>query len=347
LGGIGIPFKGFSGYRVLDFSKLLPGPYASQILHDMGMRVTRVELPYFGDLAREFPPKINGVGATYWMVNQGKKELAFDFRKPPGFKRVLKLVKASDILLEGSRPGLMDRIGLGYDALCNINPRLIYCSLVGYPPDGVWGRKAGHDLNFQAVSGLLGLGDSERRIAFGSGQVADLSGSMAAVSGILAALLERQKTKRGRWIKVSMAQAIHSWLAIPLAELAASGEDPSLQSRWWNGGNPFYRLYEAADGRKLAVAAVEKGFALTLLDAIGLTDLKSLADDPLAHTHKLSDAMTQVFARLPAADWEKRLEGKDVCVTAVNGLKEAAEALARIRTFVPGPARSRRPARKR
>lgn len=281
------------------------------------------------------------------MVNQGKKELSFDFRKPAGYKRVIKLVKASDILLEGSRPGLMDRIGLGYDAMRKINPKLIYCSLVGYPPEGAWGRKAGHDLNFQAVSGLLGLGDSERRIAFGSGQVADLSGSMAAVSGILAALLERQKTKRGRWLKVSMAQAIHSWLAIPLSELAAGAEDPSLKDRWWNGGHPFYRLYDMADGRKLAVAAVEKGFALTLLDVLGLSDLKDLADDPLAHSHKLSDAMAHVFSRLSAAEWEKRLEGKDVCVTGVYSLKEAAEALARIRTSAPALARPRKPARKR
>jgi crotonobetainyl-CoA:carnitine CoA-transferase CaiB-like acyl-CoA transferase len=268
LGGIGIPFKGFSGYRVLDFSKLLPGPYASQVLHDMGMRVTRVELPYFGDLAREFPPMIGGVGATYWMVNQGKKVLIFDFRKPAGYKRVINLVKSCDVVLEGSRPGLMDRIGLGYDTLRKINPRLVYCSLVGYPPEGAWGRKAGHDLNFQAVSGLLGLGDCEGRVAFGAGQVADLSGSMAAVSGILAALLERQKTGRGRRLNVAMAESFHSWLAIPLAELAATGEDPSLQPRWWNGGHPFYRLYDTADGRKLAVAAVEKGFAVALLDAL-------------------------------------------------------------------------------
>src|SRR5438270_756631 len=110
LGGVGIPFKGFSRLRVLDFSKLLPGPYATQVLRDMGMKVTRVELPIFGDLAREFPPKIDGVGSTYWMVNQGKKVACFDFRKPAGYKRLQGMIKDADDILEGSRPGLMDRL---------------------------------------------------------------------------------------------------------------------------------------------------------------------------------------------------------------------------------------------
>ncbi|MBI3552753.1 MAG: CoA transferase [Elusimicrobia bacterium] len=342
LGGIGIPFKGFSRLRVLDFSKLLPGPYASQVLRDMGMKVTRVELPYFGDLSREFPPKIDGVGATYWMVNQGKTVLSFDFRKPEGRKRLEKLIRSADVLLEGFRPGLMERIGLGWDAVRKLNARLVYCSLVGYPPDGPWARKAGHDLNFQAVAGLLGLGDCEQAVRFGPAQIADLSGSIAAVAGILAALVERQSTRKGRLVRVAMAEAIHSWLAIPLGHLAA-GEDPSLKPQWWNGGHPFYRLYDAADGGKVAVAAVEKGFALGLLDALGLSELKELADEPMAHAPKLSYAMARVFATGTRDEWEARLEGKDVCVTGVYSLKEAAEALARIRRPVPAsvPRRTR------
>lgn len=343
LGGIGIPFKGFSKIRVLDFSKLLPGPYASQVLADMGCKVTRLELPYFQDLAREMGPKVEGVGATYWMVNQGKKVLCFDFRKPAGYKKLLGMVKKADVILEGFRPGLMERIGLGYDEVRKLNPRLIYCSLVGYPPQGPWGRKAGHDLNFQATAGLLGLGDCEQRVAFGSGQVADLSGSMAAVSGILAALLERQTTGRGRKLDVAMAECIHSWLSIPLGHLAA-GQDPSLRPHWWNGGHPFYRLYETSDGGRLAVGAVEKGFALTLLDCLGLGELKALADDPMLHAAALSTALARAFRAGTRAQWEERLEGKDVCVTPVLSLKDAAAALARLRTPAPrpGPARKER-----
>jgi len=321
--GIGIPFSGFSKIRVLDFSKLLPGPYATQLLADMGCRVTRVELPYFGDLTKELAPKIDGVGSTYWMVNQGKKFLSFDFRKPAGMKRLAKLIKSSDVLVEGFRPGLMDRIGLGYAAVRRQNPRLIYCSLSGYNPNGPSKRKAGHDLNFQAVSGLLGLGNSEGRLAFPSAQIADLAGSMAATNGILAALIERQKTKRGRHLQISITGAMHSWLVIPLGTLRATGEDPSLGKFWWNGSHPFYRLYDTKDGRKLAVAAIEKAFALSLLDALKLPALKPLADDPMANAEKLTNTLQEIFLTATMSQWEENLKDTDCCVTGVYGLKEA------------------------
>lgn len=330
--------------RVLDFSKLLPGPYATQILADMGCRVTRVELPYFGDLARELPPKIDGVGATYWMVNQGKKQLCFDFRKPPGQRRLQALIRKADVLVEGFRPGLMDRIGFGFAQARRLNPKLIYCSITGFNPEGDWGRKAGHDLNFLAVSGFLGMGDSEGRIAFPSAQVGDLNASMAAVSGILAALLERQDTGRGRHVRISATDALHSWLAIGLGHLRATGEDPSLGRHWWNGAQPFYRLYETQDGRKIAVGAVEKGFAIALLDALGRGELRDLADDPMANAERLSAELGKVFASASFAEWERRLASRDFCVTPVYNLSEAVAFLSRRnRNAVRAKAPNRKP----
>src|SRR3989338_389969 len=326
-GGIGIPFSGFSRFRILDFSKLLPGPYATQILADMGCKVTRVELPYFGDLARELPPKIDGVGATYWMVNQGKKTLSFDFRKPAGLKRLHKMLKQSDVLVEGFRPGLMDRIGLGFAQLRKLYPRLIYCSLTGYNPAGPWRRKAAHDLNFLAASGFLGLGNSEGRIAFPSAQVGDLAGSMAGVSGILAALLELQKTGKGRHVRISLADTLHSWLSLPLGYLRSTGEDPGKSSQWWVGAQPFYRLYDTQDGRKIAVAAVEKGFAIALLDLLGLCAIRDLADDPMANASRLIAELERAFSSATLAQWEDRLKDKDVCVTPVYTLIEAIKFL--------------------
>ncbi|MBI5631601.1 MAG: CoA transferase [Elusimicrobia bacterium] len=323
LGGIGIPFKGFPRLRVLDFSKLLPGPYATQVLADMGCQVTRVELPHFGDMTRDLPPKIGNVGSTYWMVNQGKKRLCFDFRKREGMRRLQSLIKASDVLVEGFRPGLMERLGLGFRAVQRLNPRLIYCSITGYPSQGPMGRKAGHDLNFLAASGFLGLGNSEGRIAFPPTQIADLAGSMGAVSGILAALLERGQTGKGRQLQLSLAQAVHSWLVIPLGHLKATGKDPSLGRFWWNGAHPFYRLYRAKDGRELAVAAVEKGFAVSLLDCLGLSRLRNLADDPMRHRARLSGAMSRVFRTAALKEWESRFKGKDFCVSPVRFLAEA------------------------
>lgn len=330
LGGVRGPFAGFEKLRVLDFTKLLPGPYAAQMLADLGCRVTKLELPHFADDARVMPPFIDGVGAVFWMVNQGKELLSIDFREPAGLERVRALAVEADVLIEGFRPGLMDRVGLGAEELMKLNPKLIYCSLTGYPAEGVWRRKAGHDLNFLAVSGFLGLGEP----AVPATQIADLAGSLAAVASILAALVERGTTGRGRRVEASMAEAAHSLLPVPLAEQSAEGRDPE-GPRWWNGAHPFYRLYETADGRRLAVAALEKPFALSLLDVLGLGELKPLANDPLAHAGELIPALEAALRRATAAEWEEKLKDKDVCVTTVLGLGEARAFMARLREPVP------------
>lgn len=342
LAGIAGKFSGFSKIRVLDFSKLIPGPFATQALADMGCRVTRVELPHFPDAAREVPPKIDGVGSAYWMVNQGKKQLSFDFRKPAGLKRMRALIKESDVLVEGFRPGLMKRIGLGYeDAKC-INPKLVYCSLSGFEPNGPWGRKAGHDVNFMAASGFLGLGNSEGRVAVPNAQIADIAGSMSALSAILAALLERQATKKGRHLQIAITSALHSWFSIPLGYLTATGEDPSLGAHWWTGGHPFYRLYDTQDGRKLAIGALEKGFAVSLLDALGLHELRDLVgDEDPGHAETLRQALQKVFFTATLSEWEERFADKDFCATPVYTLKEAAARLS------PWPAGRPRAGRRR
>lgn len=331
LGGVRGPFAGFEKLRVLDFTKLLPGPYAAQILADLGCRVTKLELPHFPDDARVMPPLIDGVGAVFRMVNEGKEQLSVDFRGPEGLARVRALAAEADVLIEGFRPGLMDRIGLGAEELMRLNPKLIYCSLTGYPAEGAWKRKAGHDLNFLAVSGFLGLG---ARPAVPATQVADLAGSLAAVASILAALVERGATGRGRRVEASMAEAAHSLLPVPLSEELAEGRDPE-GPRWWNGAHPFYRLYETADGRWLAVAALEKPFALSLLDVLGLGELKALANDPLAHAGELVPALATALRGATAAEWEDKLKDKDVCVTTVLGLGEARAFMARLREPVP------------
>jgi len=327
LGGLRGPCAGFENLRVLDFTKLLPGPYAAQMLADLGCRVTKLELPHFPDEAREMPPKIDGVGAVFRMVNSGKELLSVDFRKPEGLARVRALAAEADILIEGFRPGLMDRCGLGADTLMGANARLIYCSLTGYPDNGPWRRKAGHDLNFLAVSGFLGL-EADPHVP--PTQIADMAGSLSAVAGILAVVIERATTGRGRRVSVSMAETAHSLLPVPLGEALAEGTDPQ-GPRWWNGAHPFYRLYETADGRRLAVAALEKPFALSLLDALGLESLRELADDPLAHAAKLESEIARVLRGASAAEWEERLKDKDVCVTTVLTLGEARAFMDRLR----------------
>lgn len=343
LGGLRGPFPGLARLRVLDFTKLLPGPYATQILADLGCRVTKIELPYFADGARDMPPKIGGVGSTFWMVNQGKRFLSIDFRKPAGLRKIRRLVASADVLVEGFRPGLMDRVGLGAEDVLRLNPRLVYCSLTGYPPEGPWRRKAGHDLNFLAVSGFLGLGDSSGGFSFPATQVADLSSGLAAAAGIFAALVERGVTGRGRRVEISMAETAHSLLPVALGEAAAEGRDPHGR-RWWNGAHPFYRLYETSEGRRLAVAALEKSFAFALLDALGLEGLKGPAEDPLANAEALTAELSRVLSSATAAEWVERFKDKDLCVTAVHSLSEARAFMDRLRR--PHP-ESRRRAKRR
>lgn len=343
LAGIHARFPGLKGVSVVDFSKLLPGPFATQILADLGCKVLKVELPHFPDEARVMPPLIDGVGSVYTMVNQGKKLLSLDFRKPQGLKRMYRILKNADVLLEGFRPGLMERVGLGYEKLKTINPRLVYCSLVGYDPACALARKAGHDINFQAVSGFLGLGNSEGRIAYPANTVADLSGSLGAAVAILAALVERQATGRGRAVTVSMADALHSLLAIPLGERLATGQDPVLGGNWWSGNHPFYRLYAAADGRYLAVGALERNYSIALLDALGLAQYRekvviSNEEERRAMTQVLAD----VFASATLDQWLERLKDKDVCVTPVYSLGEALKARSESKARGCGEAKPRR-----
>ena len=341
LGGLRGPFPGLRRLRVLDFTKLLPGPYATQLLADLGCRVTKIELPYFADGARAMPPEIDGVGSLFWMVNQGKRLLSADFRAPAGLRKVRRLIAEADVLVEGFRPGLMDRVGLGAEEVRRLNPRLVYCSLTGYPPEGAWRRKAGHDLNFLAVSGLIGLKDSSGGFSFPAAQVADLSSSLAATTGIFAALVERGVTGRGRHITISMAETAHSLLAVPLGEAAAQGRDPD-GPRWWNGAHPFYRLYETAGGGRLAVAALEKPYAIAVLDALGLEGLKGLAEDPLANAPALAEGLSRVLRTATAAAWSERFKDKDLCITPVLRLGEAAAFLERLRRPESVPARRER-----
>lgn len=308
--------KTLGNFKVLDFSKLLPGPFATQVLADLGMKVTRVTLPHSGDLMRETLP------AAWRLINRGKKEASFDFRVEK--KRMAAMIKKADVLVEGFRPGRMEKMGLGYAEVRKINPRIVYCSITGYPRSGPWGRKAGHDINFLAVSGWLGI-----RPVVPPSQPADLAGAMAAVTAILAALLEK---KRGRHIEISLAEAAHSWLPVPLGELEDKGRDPRAEHHWWgaDGVHPFYGLYKTKDGSLLAVGALEPGFAVSLLDELGLSELRDLASAPYANAAVLREALAKAFASADRAEWERRLEGKELCVTPVLPLSEAKRFMERI-----------------
>lgn len=330
---------------VVDFSKLLPGPFCTMTLADLGCRVVRVELPHWPDWSRKVEPRIGELGAAYWMLNRNKESLCLDFRKPEGAAALDRLLAKADVVVEGFRPGMMEKLGLGYEALRKRHPRLIYCSIGGYG-DGPWAKRAGHDLNFQAVSGLLALGDSNGEVSFPAVQLADLSAAHYAATAILGALLERGAEGKGKRLKVSMTEAVFTWPVFALGQWLATGKPPEKRSRWWNGRNPLYRLYATKDGRHLAVAILEKGFAIDLLRQMGREDLLPRLDaDGADSDDVLARELEVTFSRKTREEWTALFGDKDVCVTPVLDYDEAQrephwQALG---MFAPGSRHVRRP----
>ncbi|MFH2201759.1 MAG: CoA transferase [Elusimicrobiota bacterium] len=330
--------RGLNKFTVLDFSKLLPGPFCTMLLADLGCRVIRVELPHWPDMLRGVAPHIEGHGFAYWMANRNKESLCLDFRRPAGLQVLMQLLAKSDALVEGYRPGMMEKLGLGPKTLRRKFPRLVYCSLTGYGRRGPLSRRAGHDINFLAESGFMGAGDSNKTCSFPQTQIADLCASQAASTAILAALLDRVTSGRGQHIDISMTEAIFSWLVLPLGHSAALRRPYDIRGpQWWSGNAAFYRLYDTQDGRAVCVAAVERPFAEALLRELGRPDL-------IARLPKLDGsggaALTRTLARIfrsrTLRQWEARLRGKDVCVTPVRTVEEARRLF--MRPPAPGAA---------
>jgi crotonobetainyl-CoA:carnitine CoA-transferase CaiB-like acyl-CoA transferase len=304
-----------AGITVLDFSTLLPGPLATLMLAEAGARVIKVERPGGEDM-RAFPPRIEGVSAPYAALNAGKESLVLDLKDPHARGRLEPLLAEADILVEQFRPGVMDRLGLGCEALQARHPRLIYCSITGYGQEGPRAQEAGHDINYQAVTGLLSLAP-----AMPAALVADIAGgAMPAVTNILLALRQRDLTGRGGRLDIAMADAMFTFAWYALAQGAASGRHPGAHENMLAGGSPRYGLYPTRDGRHLAVGALEQKFWDAFCDAIGLDPaLRDDARDPAA----TRAAVAALVAARDGGEWQALLAPRDCCCTVVAGLDEA------------------------
>ncbi|HEX2136522.1 MAG TPA: CaiB/BaiF CoA-transferase family protein [Microvirga sp.] len=303
------------GLTVLDFSTLLPGPLATLMLAEAGAEVVKIERPG-GDDMRRFPPEFGPGSAAYAALNGGKKSVVADLKTEEGRRRLEPLLARADILVEQFRPGVMDRLGLGYEALRRINPRLIYCSISGYGQAGRRAQEAGHDINYQAVTGLLSLAP-----AMPAALVADIAGgAMPAVMNILLALRVRDSTGLGSHLDIAMADAMFTFAWFGLAQGHATGRFPG--ENMLAGGSPRYGLYETADGHFLAVGALEQKFWDTLCEAIGLPSaLRDERQDPAATRR----ALAELIRAQPGEHWRKLLEPADCCCTVVASLEEAIE----------------------
>jgi alpha-methylacyl-CoA racemase len=309
--------------KVLDFSTLLPGPFASLLLADMGAEVLRIESPTRMDLLRVLPPHDQGVSASHAYLNRNKRSLALDLKQPEALEVIRSLLQDYDIVLEQFRPGVMERLGLGYEALKAINPKLIYVSITGYGQTGPYKDRAGHDINYLALSGVAsytGRADSGP-LPLGM-QVADVAGgSLHGVIGLLAAVIARQQTGQGQHLDVSMTDCSFSLNALAGAGYLACGVEPGPEDQVLNGGS-FYDYYRSRDGRWLSVGSLEPAFMKQLCAALGLEELAGLGLSP-AHQQLLKAALKVEFEKYDFAELCALFAELDACVEPVLSLGEA------------------------
>ena len=313
------------GIRVLDLTRLLPGAMATQYLADFGAEVIKIEQPGVGDYARTlFTP--TGENPVFAATNRGKRSVELDLKTEDGRDTLTRLARNADVLIESFRPGVMDRLQLGYDTLRTENPRLIYASLTGYGQDGAMRDAAGHDLNYLAMSGALDLnGEADQPPAVPNLQIADLAGgAMQAALGILLALVARERTGMGQFVDVSMTRGSAAMLTIAFAQLAATQRGITRGEGILSGAYACYSVYRCRDGRFIAVGALEPKFWNTLCTALEREDLIPRHYASQSEQAKLKSELAATFERRESADWIRELGSLDCCVTLVRTIEEAA-----------------------
>ena len=328
-----------AGLTVLDLSRLLPGGFCSCLLSDFGADVIKVEDTGAGDYMRWTSPRYQGVtesasGALFLALNRGKRSVRIDLKSERGAEVLLALARSADVLLESFRPGVLDRLGVGYERLRQVNRGLVYCSISGYGQDGPYRDRAGHDIDYLALGGLLGLtGESKGPPIQAGGQIADIGGGalMGAV-GILIALRERDRSGVGQFVDCSMFDGALSWLGLVAAELLATGQTPVRGELPLAGRFNCYRPYECADGW-VALGALEPKFWKAWCDGVDRADLLANAfDPPGSASHR---AVSEVFRSRTRAEWIRFSEVHDCCLEPVLDLDEAlASELVRAREMV-------------
>lgn len=311
--------------RLLDLSRLLPGPYCSRILSALGFEVIKIEPPGGGDWLRNTPPlhPESQQGALFHYLQQGKKSLTLDLKSPQGREIFIRLVRSADVLLESFRPSVMERLGLGYATLKEHNPRLVYCSLSGYGSTGPYAERAGHDLNYLGLAGVLCAGGRAPSTPYMPPiPMADLSGSLWAVIGILFALLQRELSGVGQKVEGSLLGAALSLLPIPLSQFALP-ESERQAGQALSGGLVCYHLYETADGKTISLAALEPQFWSAFCQAIERPDLIAAQFTPAIPGNEAYETLRQTFRQHTQAEWRARFQEVDACCEVVLTPEEA------------------------
>jgi len=313
------------GITVLDFTRLLPGPFATQLLCNLGADVIKVEDPDIGDYMRAVPPLVQDVSYPFLMVNRGKKSLAVDLKEPEAREILHKLARRADIVVEQFRPGVMARLGADYDSLAMMNPKLVYCSFSGYGQTGPDKDLPGHDINFQAKAGILGVtGNRDGKPVIPGVPIADLASGFNAALAIVAALRTRDRTGHGELIDVSIFDTAVGLMVLGLARFLATGEEPAPGETLLTGTFPFYALYETKDHRWLAVATVEPKFWKRLCELIDAPDLLDHQFANGAMRATVAETLAARFREKTLEEWEALFVTEGL---PVNGVKHVSEVV--------------------
>jgi crotonobetainyl-CoA:carnitine CoA-transferase CaiB-like acyl-CoA transferase len=301
-----------AGIKVLDLSRLLPGPYCSMVLADHGAAVISVE-------DRRFLAD----GLFLNNVNRNKRHMTLNLKTKEGLEIFFRLAKEADVVLEGFRPGVVDKLGVGYDAVCKVNPKIIYCSVTGFGQNGPFRERVGHDANYLSFSGVLDLiGEAHRPPSIPGVQIADIAGGgMNAVIGILLALLARQNTGKGQYIDISMTDGVVGMLPLVQFFQNLTGKTPARGNALLSHRYACYNTYETADGRYLSIGAVEHRFWKQLCELLGVSEYSALQYDE-TRRGEIIDFMRETFKQKTLDEWDRELGDKDLCWGRIQNMDE-------------------------
>lgn len=306
-----------NGYRILDFTKLLPGPLATLWMVQQGAEVIKIESPSSPDSVRWMPPLAeDGNSELYHALNAGKKSISFDYRADDGREAILKLVETADVVIEQFRPGVLGAFGLGFEALKERNARIILVSITGYGQMGEMAAKPGHDINYLSYSGMLdGLRDSNEDPVIPKAQLADVAGgSMMALNATISALLHKERTGEGQHVDVAMAKNASVLQMLRIAEERSTGDYQGFLS----GKLASYNVYRCADDKHVALGALEPKFWMKFCDLVERPEWGARLMEA-----ELKEEVATLFASQPQQFWTEKLEHEEVCLSPVLSVQEA------------------------
>lgn len=319
--------KPLEGVRVLDLTRLLPGPVLTLHLADLGADVIKIEDTGAGDYARTLGMPPGRTAPVFLAINRNKRGVTLDLKQAEGVRVFLELARTAHVVVEGFRPGVVDRLGVGYEAVKAVNPAIVYCAISGYGQTGPYRDFAGHDLNYCSLAGLTDqIGEAGRDPVIPNFQVADiLGGALVPAMGILAALYDAQRSGQGRYVDVAMSEGVFAHNVQALAAVALRGRANGAGDDLLSGREACYRVYRTADGRHMAVGALEAKFWNEVCDVVGRPDLKphhwaADGDPSLA-----IPVLQSLFATRTQAQWVEAFKGHDCCVTPVKPFEEALD----------------------